>query len=50
VKEAEGTSLMDAFSWIAGKPDFPEEGLTLLCPNCRQGAVYKRHELIYRTE
>ena len=30
------------------KPDFPNGGLKLACPNCRTPAVYQRFELMYR--
>ena len=30
------------------KPDFPNGGLNLACPNCRTPAVYQRFELMYR--
>ena len=45
-----GASLLDPFSWIAGKPRFPEAGLAVTCPNCTAQTIYQRHELIYRTE
>jgi hypothetical protein len=45
-----GASLLDAFSWIAGKPEFPEQGLYFACPVCKVESTYQRHELIYKTD
>ncbi len=30
------------------KPEFPPEGIPVLCPQCGQRATYHRHELTYR--
>ena len=35
--------------WPGPKPEFPEGGLALICPNCKKSFVYQRHELIFRT-
>jgi hypothetical protein len=48
--ESNGRSLLDPFSWIAGKPKFPEAGLCFTCPNCMAENTFQRHELIYRTD
>jgi predicted RNA-binding Zn-ribbon protein involved in translation (DUF1610 family) len=40
--------LLDPFSWIADKPELPESGVSLECPNCKKTSVYKRHQLTYR--
>jgi hypothetical protein len=36
-------------AWTAIKPDFPEAGLQIECPNCRKAFVYQRYELVLRT-
>ena len=28
------------------KPDFPEGGLRMMCPNCKKSSTYQRHELM----
>ena len=43
-------SSLDPFSWIADKPDFPDEGIQLRCPHCKKLSVYKRYQLVYRVE
>jgi len=48
--EPDGPSLLDPFSWIAGKPKFPEAGLRFTCPKCMVETTYQRHELIYRSD
>jgi endogenous inhibitor of DNA gyrase (YacG/DUF329 family) len=30
----------------APKPDFPEGGLRMMCPNCKKPSTYQRYELI----
>jgi len=40
--------LLDSFAWIGDKPEIPQEGVSLVCPNCSKVSVYKRHELTYR--
>jgi hypothetical protein len=32
------------------KPDFPDGGLNLACPNCQTPAIYQRFELMYRPD
>jgi endogenous inhibitor of DNA gyrase (YacG/DUF329 family) len=36
--------------YLEPKPDFPEEGLSVQCPNCKVSAVYQRRHLIYRAD
>jgi hypothetical protein len=31
----------------APKPDFPEGGLRMMCPNCKKPSTYQRYELLY---
>jgi hypothetical protein len=44
---------IDLASWAAydplwpPKPDFPEGGLRMACPNCKKGSTYQRYELMY---
>ena len=37
-----------AFAWSGAKPEFPESGLSVTCPNCNKIAVYQRYELVYK--
>ncbi len=39
---------LDPFSWIDHKPELPEVGVKLACPNCREVSTYKRYQLTYR--
>jgi hypothetical protein len=32
------------------KPQFPESGLSISCPNCHTTSVYQRFQLRYRSE
>jgi len=32
------------------KPDFPTNGLSLVCPHCKKTSLYQRHQLVYRSE
>jgi hypothetical protein len=32
------------------KPDFPNGGLDLACPNCQTSSIYQRFELMYRPD
>jgi hypothetical protein len=32
------------------KPEFPEGGLNLACPDCQLPALYQRFELVYRPD
>jgi hypothetical protein len=38
-----------AFAWSAVKPEFPDGGLNVICPNCNKLSVYQRSELTYHT-
>jgi endogenous inhibitor of DNA gyrase (YacG/DUF329 family) len=38
----------DPFTMSAPKPEFPDGGLKLVCPNCQSTSVYQRHQLIYQ--
>lgn len=40
--------LLDPFAWIGDKPEMPEAGVKLKCPNCSKVSVYKRYQLTYR--
>jgi hypothetical protein len=43
------SQLTDPFvPWLEPKPQFPEGGLTLVCPNCQKTATYERHELVFQ--
>jgi hypothetical protein len=42
------TPLIDPFAWIGDKPDLPNDGVRLECPNCKKISVYKRYQLTYR--
>jgi len=50
VKDTYAPSLKDAFSWICDKPELPDEGIHLRCPNCMSETAYKRYQLIYRAD
>jgi hypothetical protein len=41
-------SFNDPFAWLVEKPEFPDNGIKLACPNCKTVSVYKRTQLIYR--
>jgi len=43
-----GYSVLDPFTLTATKPDFPEGGLSLMCPSCKNMSVYQRYQLLYR--
>jgi hypothetical protein len=44
---------IDLASWASydplwpPKPDFPEGGLRMACPNCKKSSTYQRYELMY---
>jgi hypothetical protein len=38
----------DPFTGSVAKPEFPTDGLSLRCPNCKTTSVYQRYQLIYR--
>jgi hypothetical protein len=40
--------LLDPFALIGDKPELPDAGVSLQCPNCKNVTVYKRHQLVYR--
>ncbi len=50
VQDAYGLSLLDAFSWICNKPELPDDGIRLQCPNCMNEKMYKRYQLIYKAD
>ena len=39
----------DPFTLTAAKPEFPQGGLSVACPNCSQTFVYQRYQLLYRS-
>lgn len=45
---ADFSTVRDPFVGFATKPEFPKGGLTMLCPNCKEAALYQRHQLVYR--
>ncbi len=43
----------DLFAWLdflGDKPDFPNGGLSLKCSNCKKASLYRRHQLLYRSD
>jgi hypothetical protein len=30
------------------KPQFPDIGLSIVCPSCKSTSVYQRHQLVYQ--
>ena len=46
--EIERRSFQDYY--LEPKPDFPEEGLSVQCPNCKTSSVYHRRHLTYRAD
>ena len=36
------------FAWSGTKPDFPDGGLSVVCPNCKTSLLYQRNQLLYR--
>lgn len=44
----ESHSLRDPFTLNETKPEFPDGGLSVVCPICKETGVYQRHELLYR--
>jgi len=42
--------LHDAFAWLFKKPEFPENGLKIECPKCKQTFLYHRRQLTYRID
>jgi uncharacterized C2H2 Zn-finger protein len=43
--EDKGFALGD---WPEPKPEFPDGGQSLDCPNCQNTSLYQRHQLTYR--
>jgi hypothetical protein len=39
---------LDPFTWNVIKPEFPEGGLRMACPNCKTEHVYQRYQLTYQ--
>jgi hypothetical protein len=39
----------DPFAWLELKPKFPEVGLLIECPNCRESSVFQQYELRYES-
>jgi endogenous inhibitor of DNA gyrase (YacG/DUF329 family) len=35
------------YASLGNKPDFPDGGLSLECPNCKKTSLYQRHQLVY---
>lgn len=42
------TATRDPLGWLAEKPPFPEGGLLVSCPNCKNASIYQRYQLVYR--
>jgi hypothetical protein len=42
------STVRDLFVGFATKPEFPKGGVTMLCPNCKEMALYQRYQLVYR--
>lgn len=42
-------SFRDPFAWLGEKPEFPDAGLQMECPNCNKTAIYRRTQLMYRS-
>ena len=42
-------SFRDPFAWLVDKPEIPDSGVQLECPNCKKISIYKRTQLIYRS-
>jgi len=43
-----GYMSIDPFTLTANKPEFPEGGVSAVCPSCNATAVYERYQLLYR--
>jgi len=41
------SSIREPFTFLS-KPELPDGGLKLACPNCQKTSVYLRHQLTYR--
>ena len=44
------SSVANPFGWLGNKPNFPDGGLSLKCPNCMEAALYQRYQLFYQHE
>lgn len=40
-------AIEDALAGLGRKPDCPNGGFSLECPNCKETAHYQRHQLVY---
>lgn len=38
------------FILIGEKPEFPKDGLNLVCPHCKKTSLYQQHQLIYHAD
>jgi hypothetical protein len=38
----------DPFAGTAVKPEFPDGGQSVVCPNCKGTSPYQRYQLLYR--
>lgn len=36
--------------YLEPKPDFPQQGESVRCPNCNSASIYSRHQLTYRAD
>jgi endogenous inhibitor of DNA gyrase (YacG/DUF329 family) len=43
-----GSALRDPFTSPEAKPEFPDGGLSVVCPNCKNTSVYQRYQLTYQ--
>jgi endogenous inhibitor of DNA gyrase (YacG/DUF329 family) len=41
---------LHGISWWDEKPELPESGIQLECPNCKKTSAYQRYQLIYRKD
>jgi len=44
------TTLHSPFILIGETPEFPEGGVSLVCPHCKRASLYQQHQLIYRSD
>lgn len=35
----------DAFAWLGNKPNFPDGGISVECPSCKETSLYQRYML-----
>jgi hypothetical protein len=38
----------DRFLGTEAKPEFPQGGLRIECPNCKKTSIFQRYQLVYR--